>query len=43
LLTIEVEDNKIIQIRGFKNRPAKPKELEIIAIWAKENNFLMNH
>ena len=43
LLTIEVEDNKIIQIRGFKNRPAKPKELEIIAIWAKENNFLMDH
>jgi hypothetical protein len=43
LLTIEVGDNKIIQIRGFKNRPAKPKELEIIAVWAKENNFLLEH
>lgn len=39
LLTIEVRNNKIVQVAGLKNRIPKQHELNLIDQWAKANQF----
>jgi hypothetical protein len=39
LITIEVRNNTIVQMRGYKNRAVQSDEKEIIALWANENSL----
>lgn len=39
VITIEVRKNKIVQLRGAFNRRAEKHELEIIKLWAEQENL----
>jgi hypothetical protein len=40
LLTIEIQNNEVIQVKGKHNRPATEFELGIVEYWANENSFI---
>jgi PcfJ-like protein len=41
LVTIEVRDNNIRQVRGFGNRSASPEELDFVREWAKKKGLVL--
>lgn len=43
LVTVEVADGKIVQIRGARNRAAKTDEMDAIKIWARKHELLLQN
>lgn len=41
LVTIEVRDNNIRQVRGFGNRSARPSEMEFVREWAEKMELVL--
>ena len=42
-ITIEIRQNRIVQIKGKNNRKPDQLEMDVISVWAKENNLLLAH
>ena len=40
-ITIEIRQNRIVQIKGKNNRKPDQLEMDVISVWAKENNLLL--